>query len=183
MQTSGAAVVSKVMQGILATPRLTLRPFSLGDAHDLFLVRGDAVAMEHWDWPPDENIEQTRAMARFMDSEVREGTAVYFTARLADGEFVGLFDLSFLGETTADLGFMVKRTRWGQGYATEGARAMIAEARRRHLVALKARAHSGNETSKKLLLRIGFECASDPIKIEVMPGRILECEHFHLPLD
>jgi [ribosomal protein S5]-alanine N-acetyltransferase len=97
----------------------------------------------------------------------------------ADGEFVGVVDLSELTVRRADLGFMVRRDRWGQGYAREAASAAIAEAWRRNLELLTARIHAGNDRSSSLLRRLGFvEAAARPV--EIRPGVIKQCQFFEM---
>lgn len=166
----------------LTTARLTLRRFDLADADELFLIRGDPEAMKYWDWPGDPSVEQTYGVAESIANEMDAETALYLTARLGDGTFVGLFDLSEIDAPLADLGFMVARRFWNLGYATEGARRMVEEARRRGIGGLKARVHLGNDASQRLLIRLGFQSTSGPVPVEVMPGRSVLCENFHLDL-
>ena len=166
----------------IATTRLILRPFTPADSDELFAIRGDAEAMRFWDVPGDRDVEQGREVARLFAREMAEGAALYMTARLAEGSFVGLFDLSELGGARADLGFMVVRGLWGRGYGLEGAEAMVREARRRKLEGLKARVHVGNLASRRLLLKLGFVEGAPPQPVEVTPGRLVDCALLELDL-
>lgn len=162
----------------LRTPSLILTPFERTDTEDLFSIRGDPEAMRFWDWPGDSNVEQTRKVAAIFETEMREETAAYWTARRPDGMFVGVFDLSELDSPQGDVGFMVVKNLWGQGYGTEGVREMIAEASRRGITTLKARIHAGNEASRRLLKKLGFDSEGPSRPLEVMPGRVVLCEYF-----
>src|SRR5262245_47988721 len=163
----------------LRTPRLSLEPFVLADTDELFSIRGDALAMAHWDWPGDTDIRQTQAVARMLVEDMRRGVGIYWTARLPAGEFVGMVDLGELTAERAELGFMLRRDRWGQGYAHEAAAAAIAEAWKRGIATLTARIHAGNERSKSLLSRLGF-LEVGARAVEIRPGVTRSCLFFEL---
>lgn len=164
----------------LATARLLLRPFTLGDADDLFGIRGDPEAMAHWDWPHDESRAETQVIAEAMHNDMASGAALYWTARTRDGGFVGVFDVSEIDGRTPNLGFMVLRRMWGMGYGWEGASAIVAEAWRRGFTALAARIHAGNARSARLLARLGFVETGGTAPLRVRPGVDVLCRCFLL---
>jgi ribosomal-protein-alanine N-acetyltransferase len=164
----------------LETSRLRLTPFSIVDADELFLVRGDTIAMQYWDWPGDLTIDDTRAAAKRFLVEIEAEESAYWTVRNADSDFIGVFDLSELkGGDEADLGFMIRRCHWGMGYAFEAALAIVIEAWARGFTSLKARAHSGNERSIKLLSRLGFKQVQTRA-VETRRGVLTDCTFFSL---
>jgi RimJ/RimL family protein N-acetyltransferase len=153
----------------------------MDDADDLFLIRSDPIAMEHWDWPGDLTIDETRAIANGVLTDVQKGEAAYWTGRIMNGEFVGVFDLSELGTgAEADLGFMIQRRHWGAGLAYEGASKLVSEAWSWGLTSLKARAHAENGRSIKLLTRLGFHAVSSVCSFEIRPGIFKDCAFFSL---
>ncbi len=165
----------------LNTPRLALDPFHLGDADELYSIRGDPLAMVHWDWPGDTTLEQTRAVARIFMEDMERGTGLYWTvrSRLA-GAFVGVADLSERTSDRADLGFMIRRDLWGRGYASEAAAAVIDEAWSMGLTRVSARCHADNTRSTHLLKRLRFlEVSSGPV--EIRPGVMRQCRFYELP--
>ena len=164
----------------LQTQRLSLKPFVLGDAADLFTIRGDSAAMAHWDWPGDTDIEQTRAVAQLFVDDMKRQQSFYWTIRTRPaGVFVGVVDLSDQANGRADIGFMLKRELWGHGYATEALRVTIDEAWAIGLDLLTARAHADNDRSTRLLTRVGFrEVALRPV--EIRPGVTRVCRFFEL---
>ncbi|GAA3816671.1 MULTISPECIES: GNAT family N-acetyltransferase [Amycolatopsis] len=96
----------------LETERLILRPLTPADA--------DLVA----DLDSDPEVMRYLGDAAAGDVAGREG---YFAAvEKAGGEFTGWFEFRPLGGGEVELGYRLRRRFWGRGYATEGARALIA---------------------------------------------------------
>lgn len=78
----------------------------------------------------------------------------------------------------AELGFQLCRLAWGQGYASEASKAVIAWARTHDFAALIAGHHPSNEGSKRVLVRLGFSYTHDEL---YMPTGLMEpC--YSLPL-
>ena len=162
------------------TPRLELRPLRIDDVSGIFAIRSDREAMRFWDWPGDDDVEQTRAVVEAMLVENAAATARYYTATNRQGTFVGLFDLSEVRTGYADLGFMVAREAWGRGYAKEACTALIDVACNLGVLLLKARIHAGNQASRHLLTNLGFQPDGTRRRIEVIPGRWIDCDSFTL---
>ena len=78
----------------------------------------------------------------------------------------------------AELGFQICRQSWGQGYASEAARAVIEWARAQDFAALIAGHHPLNESSKRALVRLGFSYTHD----ELYPPTGLMEPCYSLPL-
>ena len=159
--------------------RLNLAPFSLADADELFLIRGDEEAMRYWDWPADNTREETHSVARRMLDNVGTGSAKIWTVRLGDGAFVGVVDLSEIAANEADLGFMIRRDYWGRGYACGAATLAILNAHALGLARLRARIHTDNLRSRKLLERLGFR-AGETRDVAIRPGMTKACQFFAL---
>jgi len=164
----------------LCTQRLTLAPFRLEDARELFEIRGDAEAMAHWDWPSDENAEQTCAVAKSLLADVDAGAAIFWTVRLVIGSrFAGLCDLSELDEPgAADLGFMFARRYWGHGYAREAAAAILQAAPGLGVRIVRARIHEDNARSARLLASLGFRRCEVLSDFTIRPGVTRTCVKF-----
>jgi [ribosomal protein S5]-alanine N-acetyltransferase len=165
---------------ILYSPRLMLERFAFSDADDLFRIRSDAEAMEYWDWPADDAIEETRKIAQIMLDDMRGGASKIWTARrTANNGFAGVIDLSEIDGDEADLGFMVPRDLWGQGYAFEASSLVVAYAWSLGLTRLRARTHCGNARSNHLLEKLGF-ATYETREMEVRPGVTKRCQFFVL---
>ena len=163
----------------IQSARLNLTPFVLGDADELFLIRGDEEAMRYWDWPADKSRVGTHVVAREMLHDASTGAAKIWTVRLDDGAFVGIVDLSAIWAHEADLGFMIRRDYWGRGYAFGAATLAVLNARALGMTRLKARIHTDNLRSRKLLERLGF-AAGETRDMEVRPGVVKRCQFFAL---
>lgn len=162
----------------LSSKRLSFMPFSIADADDLFLIRGDGKAMAYWDWPADQTPDDTRAIARTMLGDIETGsTRVWTLRRLENDVFVGVADLGTIARNEADLGFMIRRDFWGNGYAFEAASAVMALAWDLGFARIGARIHAENARSRRLLEKLGFAVVAE-CRVEVRPGVETLCTFF-----
>lgn len=86
--------------------------------------------------------------------------------RLSDGEllgFTGLHRVTFSGglEGQVEILWRLRHDAWGQGYATEAARACVAFAAKLGIPELVAFAFVGNERSRRVMQKIGMECVGE----------------------
>lgn len=145
---------------ILETARLRLTPLVAQDADHIFPLMGDAEVMAFWDVA---EIDDPDLIARLVEGQVgemAEGRAVYWAMRgLPDGQFIGTCDISEIDRRhhRAEVGFLLGRDAWGQGYALEAMQAVLAYAATIGLRRLSARTHLGNSRSDGLLEKLGFE--------------------------
>lgn len=116
-------------QPCLTTKRLVLRPFTLADAPRVQQLAGDpaiaatTLAIPH---PYEDGLAETWIAEHRPMFEQREG--VIFAITLKDtGELVGAISLLDIHADfqRAELGYWIGKPFWGNGYATEAARAMI----------------------------------------------------------
>ncbi|MYV89687.1 GNAT family N-acetyltransferase [Streptomyces sp. SID1034] len=118
------------MRPYLTTPRLTLRPFADTDA-DLDLVvdlDSDPEVMRYLTGGRPMTRTEIRAdsFARMLRTYPVGG---FWATHLRDtGEFIGWHCLRRFGDApprSADLGYRLRKSAWGRGYATEGSFALI----------------------------------------------------------
>jgi [ribosomal protein S5]-alanine N-acetyltransferase len=145
---------------ILNTERLLLRPLNPGDARAVHLMMRDAEGMAYWDVGKVEDPAVTGDIVRRHLADMAEERAVYWAVeRLDDRAFIGVCDLSEIDwrHARAEVGFMVGRAFWGEGYTFEAMHAVISHAAQAlRLKRLLARPHIGNVRSVRLLERLGF---------------------------
>jgi ribosomal-protein-alanine N-acetyltransferase len=144
---------------ILETGRLRLVPLVAEDAGPIFPLMADAEVMAFWDMGESDDPDLIARIVQGQVDEMAEGRAFYWSMRaLADDRFIGVCDLSEIDwrHHRAEVGFMLGREAWGQGFAQEAMQAVVSYAATRGLRRLLARTHLGNRRSDALLERLGF---------------------------
>jgi ribosomal-protein-alanine N-acetyltransferase len=109
----------------LKTPRLILRPQTQADAPALFAILNDPQAMRFWNRPAIGRLEIVEEVVREQQAAMADGLCHYWTL-LEEGDAIGSVDLSLIADGSAELGFLLRRDRWGLGFATEAAGAATA---------------------------------------------------------
>jgi ribosomal-protein-alanine N-acetyltransferase len=144
---------------ILETGRLRLTPVVAGDAEKIFPLMADAEVMAFWDIGEIDDPDVIANIVAGQVDEMAEGRAVYWTLHtLGGGQFIGTCDISEIDRRhkRAEVGFMLGREAWGQGYAQEAMQAVLSYAATLGLRRLLARTHLGNRRSEALLAKLGF---------------------------
>jgi RimJ/RimL family protein N-acetyltransferase len=115
----------------LETERLILRQFTRSDADHLVDLDSDPEVMRYLTGgrPTPRNVVVADVLPRFLDYHRRFGSYGYWVAieRSAKG-FLGWFHFRPRPDDPpgrVELGYRLRRTAWGRGYATEGSRALI----------------------------------------------------------
>ncbi len=119
------------MRVFLETERLVLRRFTEADAGDLFTLDEDPEVMRFLNGgrPRSRDTIRNKTLPRFVRSYERfEGFGVWAAVERSTGAFLGWFaffppEADDPGEV--ELGYRLRRSAWGKGYATEGSRALI----------------------------------------------------------
>jgi RimJ/RimL family protein N-acetyltransferase len=121
------------VQVFLETERLVLRRLTMADVNNLVSLDADPDVMRYVTGgraTPREEIENEDLPA-FLDYYERfEGFGFWAALAKPGGEFLGWFH--FRPRDDADpgeieLGYRLRKSAWGRGYATEGSRALIAK--------------------------------------------------------
>jgi ribosomal-protein-alanine N-acetyltransferase len=145
---------------ILETPRLRLSPLVQEDAARLFPIMNDPEVMAHWDIGEVDDPELVAEIVRGQVADMDDGRSIHWTInRLEDDAFLGCCDLAAIDRwhRRAEIGFILAREAWGQGYALEAMRSVVSYAAVSGVRKLGARTHLGNRRSENLLTSLGFE--------------------------
>ena len=116
------------MQPELTTDRLRLRPFDRTDADAVSTLAGDKeVARNTLNIPhPYDREHAEEWIASHAGQFARRESVTFAITRAADGELLGAVGLILDTENDlAELGYWIGREHWGQGFATEAARAVV----------------------------------------------------------
>jgi RimJ/RimL family protein N-acetyltransferase len=119
------------MQIFLETERLVLRQFTEDDVDNLVELDGDPQVMQFINGgrpTPREEIENDVLPAFLGYYERFAGYGFWAAEEKATGRFVGWFHFRPAKDARAgevELGYRLRKSAWGQGYATEGSLALI----------------------------------------------------------
>ena len=113
----------------IRTERLRLRPFAAADLPAYAALNGDAEVMR-WLGGPRGTGETQAEMEHNNRTLAGDGYGKVAVERLGDGALLGMCGLSVEPWYPDDLeiGWRLARAHWGQGYATEAARAWLGHA-------------------------------------------------------
>jgi ribosomal-protein-alanine N-acetyltransferase len=141
------------------TERLVLRRPRREDADSIFTrFASDPEVTRFLGWPRHESVEATRSFLEFSDEEwARWPAGPYLIESRLDGRLLGSTGLSFETSFRAATGYVIARDAWGQGYATEALRAVVALAPSVGVRRLYALCHPDHPASQRVLEKCGFE--------------------------
>jgi len=135
---------------ILSTSRLTIRPFLLSDASELFKLNASEQVMKYL--PKDEVYEHEEQAEQFLKAYIDKSADLEFARqvvlRKSDGDWLGWCGLAKQENGEVDLGFRLHEKEWGRGYASESGRAWLEygfnEGRLEQIVARAAKGNWGS---------------------------------------
>ena len=148
---------------LLRTPRLTMREFTAADFDDLLRLDSDPRVLKY--------INGGKPMSRAeIDATVRRvtgyyalypGLGVWRASTRDNGTFVGWYCLKYCPQTTeVEVGYRLLFDAWGNGYATEGARALVDYGfEQLGVTRIIGVTHPGNKASQHVLQKSGLRDA------------------------
>jgi len=146
---------------ILETPRLRLRPMVAADATPLLALFGDRRFMKSFNATPFDRTAMHRWVARNLTHQEVYGFGLFAIEERQSGTVIGDCGLELM-DLGAELGYDLRRDRWGRGFATEAACAVrdhaFGELGIDRLVSL---IRVGNQPSSRVAEKVGMRRVAD----------------------
>ena len=154
------------MQIFLETERLILRQFTGDDVENLVELDSDPEVMRYLNGgiaTPRELVEQ-QILQRFLSYYERyDGFGVWAAIEKSSGAFIGWFSFRPHDESRpdeAEVGYRLRRSAWGRGYATEGAQALIRKGfTELGVQRVTANTYEHNTASRRVMEKVGMTLA------------------------
>ena len=114
---------------LFTSERLGFRNWMGDDFRELAALCGDEEVMAHFPFPLLE--EETKALfVRLLDHYADHGYTYFAVEVLETKEFIGFIGLAYqeyesVFSPATDIGWRLKKSAWGKGYATEGAKRCV----------------------------------------------------------
>jgi ribosomal-protein-alanine N-acetyltransferase len=148
------------MTVILETERLLLRTWKMSDAPEGFDIWRDPAAMRYiGDGEPMRKLEDAeRWIERAIAAQERQGFCRWAAVEKASAKLIGSCGFGYLyDEPSIELGYLFGSRFWGQGYATEAARACLQYGfEQLNLPEIVAVVTPEHLASRRVLEKIGF---------------------------
>lgn len=160
---------------ILETSRIRLREMSLNDLEDLYLILSDPISMQHYPKPFDHKM--TRNWIEWnLHNYAEHGFGLWAVIHKEDARFIGDCGLTIQqldGVAELEIGYHIMRAYWGQGLATEAARACRDYAfdvlQRQRVISWM---HPENMASRRVAEKVGMHLEKETISKHGRPAVI-----------
>lgn len=142
----------------LQTARLYLREFTLADAELLFQMHQDPAITRYTGDPlPWDSVAAAKhVLKEAILPQYEKGIGRWAVHLKQTDEFIGWCGLKDVGHEI-DLGYRYIQTYWGNGYATEAAKAVLEYGKALRLPNIVGRASVDNKASLRVLEKIGLQ--------------------------
>ena len=144
----------------LQTERLLLRKQELKDAANLQQLRSNEQVMTYMDSDPHLDVQTSEAfIARNLESNQQKSGFFWVITAAATGSYCGDIILRRIDRSNAraEIGYTLLPEFWGRGYMKEAMRAVISFGfKDLGLHSIEANINPANNTSRNLLLKMGF---------------------------
>jgi len=157
----------------ITTTRLVLREFTESDWPDVLAYQSDPLYLRYYPWT-ERTPESVQEFVRMFLAQQQEQPRIKFQLAMvlqSDGRLIGNCGLRMKAAEAkeGDIGYELSPQHWGQGYATEAARAMVEFGfSQLRLHRIWSWCIAENVGSARVLLKLGMR----------LEGRLRENEHF-----
>lgn len=141
----------------ITTERLIIRPFTESDLDAIHAIWSDPGVMEAVPSQPRDRAKSRAKLSEKITHHARHGFSKWAVTDKGSGSVIGECGLQYLEDSPdIELGYKISRTRWGQGLATEAARACLEWALAERPEQVVAIVDAANARSARVLSKIGM---------------------------
>ncbi|MDF0556226.1 GNAT family protein [Kamptonema sp. UHCC 0994] len=145
----------------LETERLILRKMTLEDAEDMFEYASDPEVAKYTIWNAHQSVKDTKfflntVVERYKNRQITDWGIIH----KEDGKFIGTcgFAEYYLAHNRAEIGYVLSRKYWKQGYMSEAVGAIIKFGfQTMKLNRIEARCEVENIASARVMEKVGME--------------------------
>ena len=167
-------------QTLIETVRCTVRPFRENDLKDLSGILSDPEVMEHLE--PPFTAEKTRSF--LLRCGLCEDPLIWAVEIRSSGELAGYLIFHPFGQGSYEVGWVLKKSLWRQGLASELTDVLIPYAKKMNLKALVIECDPDQAASVRIAVRHGFRLkeAGDLLvyRLDLPGGHVIELPYFHI---
>ena len=166
------------MHQILSTERLILRKFIPQDAQDFYNLNNDPEALKFTVDLPFSSVMEAEAFLKNYNAYEKYGIGRWAVILKSNLEFIGFCGLKYHPDKDiVEIGYRLSKNFWGQGFATEAARASIQYGfKKLGYERIFAHAHQKNIASQRVLEKIGMTKCKN-IYYDDQPAILYKIEH------
>ena len=163
--------------------RMILRKLELSDAKDMFEYCSKEEVSFYENWKPHKSIDETKDFLRWVRWQYLKKKIKTWAIELYSGKMIGT--VSFVNIDTenksAEIGYTISNSYWGQGYAKEAAYQLLRFAFvELDLERVQARVIKGNERSRKVLKKLGFSYEGTARNANFYENRLNDLMYFSI---
>lgn len=166
---------------VLETERLILRAHLLSDAKALFAMRSNEEVMRYIDRENPKDIQETEAKIRFMIEGFANKTSITWVITLKENPNEMIGEIGYyrtdLGNHRAEIGYMLQSNFWRKGLISEALDKVVNFGfQKMKLHSISANINPGNNASRQILLKHGFEKEAYFKEYYYFRGKFLDSE-------
>ena len=163
-------IKNEIMNLILETNRLILRPLEISDAQAMFDMNKNPEVHKYLWQTPEKNIEESIKVIVYVQKQYKENKIGRFATILKEtNEFIGWTGIKFVNDQIEngntnfyDYGYRLDQKFWNKGYATEASIGWLDYGfNQMKIEKMNAYTHFENGASNHILQKVGFNFIED----------------------
>lgn len=155
----------------METKRLILRPIELSDYEDMYAYASNQENLGYLTFKVHESIEETKKIIqeKFLIKKDQNMPETWAIVLKENHKMIGTIEFHKLNKRTleAEVGYIINKEYWNQGYTTEALKAVIPFGFNNfNLKSISAKCHPLNFASTKVMIKAGMEYEDSLLDIQ-----------------